>query len=585
MEVIDKIVKSDLKMEISSINLITTKKSHKEKLLSKIIEKLSKEKSVIILNEESLNKLKIEKLMFNIFIIKSLEGFKNLSKKITNKKFNYGGYYVIIFENGTKEDSHEIFTLLWEFYIHNINLLRRENNTIIVETFIPFQPSKCNQTEPVEIAKYKNGKFITKPENFFPQKFKNFHRCPIKIPSFESSTPAILKRVLPDGTIEHYGRDVTNYRTLAEKLNLTLSIKFLNQYGSWGSILSNGTVTGAIGLVSRKEADFTLGNLLLKYERTQIMDYSNSYFLNSIVWIIPKGEPLSSFRKLIRPFDFWVWVFLIVTIFIGGITVLLILYQSISIKEFVFGEGVNTPFMNILLALFGVAQHKLPKRNFARFLLMSFMLFCLVIRSLYQGSVFQFLQASDREPEVASVEEMVKKGFTFYMHSSYDEYTRENILMKNHRKIIQPSEMNVIMNKTLEEGFKGTLLVSILDALYKNKLRAAKHEELLAVCKEFYMMTHISVYFPKNSYLVEPIDELLINFQSAGLLDFWSSNEISYKFLIYNDESNELKPMSIQHFSSTFQIWMISCCVAFVVFFLELFWKFFKTFKKIKNQI
>jgi hypothetical protein len=88
------------------------------------------------------------------------------------------------------------------------------------------------------------------------------------------------------------------------------------------------------------------------------------------------------------------------------------------------------------------------------------------------------------------------------------------------------------------------------------------------------MITPIVVFFPKHSYLVESFDELLIQFQSAGLIDYWTSNEVNFAFLSLESKSNEPKAMTLQHFSSTFQIWMMFCLLAVVVFFLELLWSF-----------
>ncbi|KAG5684347.1 hypothetical protein PVAND_013582 [Polypedilum vanderplanki] len=556
VKIIDKIFKSDLSMELPSINLITTEKSYKEKLSSKIIEKLSKKKSMMILNEESLNKLKIEKLMFNIFIIKSLEGFKNLSKKITNKKFNYGGYYVIIFENGTKEDSHEIFTLLWEFYIHNINLLRKENNTIIVETFIPFQPSKCNQTEPVEIAKYKNGKFITKPENFFPLKFKNFHRCPIKVTTFGSLAPSVLRNNFPNGSYELYGRDVKVFRALEKEFNFYANVTYLTKYGSWGIIFENGTVTGAMGHATRREADFALGNLFLKLERVLIMGYSFGYYLETLVFAIPKGEPYSSFHKLLRPFDNIVWIITLVLIIVTFFIIIFLNFQSNKIKNFIFGEGIKHPTLNVVQALFGLSQHKLPTGDFARFLLMTFLIFCLIIRSLYQGSLYQFLQLSDNQPKVSSIEEMAEKNYTFYLIASFDDMTKDHQIMKYNRKVIAPSEFYTIMNNTLRPNFQGSNIIPFSELLYKNKMRALSNEDLYTMCKQIFTMIPISIYYPKDSYLVTTFDDLLIWFQSSGLISYWASQEMDYKYLSYNSDLDGPKVMSIEHLSGTFQIWI-----------------------------
>jgi hypothetical protein len=203
---------------------------------------------------------------------------------------------------------------------------------------------------------------------------------------------------------------------------------------------------------------------------------------------------------------------------------------------------------------------------------MTFLMFSLVIRSLYQGSLYQFLQLSNTQPEVESIEEMAERDYTFYMIASYDDMTKDNLAMKGRRKIIAPSQLYVIMNSTLSEHFRGSNIIAISEVLYKNMLRARNGEELYRICKQSFTMIPISIYYPKDSYLVAPFDEKLIWFQCSGLMAYWASQEMDYKYLRLNSDVSEPKAMSLEHFSGTFQIWLLLCALAFVVFLFEVFW-------------
>lgn len=59
---------------------------------------------------------------------------------------------------------------------------------------------------------------------------------------------------------------------------------------------------------------------------------------------------------------------------------------------------------------------QLPGRNFSRFLLVSFMLFSLVMRTAYQGKQFQFMQNEMRRPDVKTIDEMIESNFTLYVY-------------------------------------------------------------------------------------------------------------------------------------------------------------------------
>jgi hypothetical protein len=86
-------------------------------------------------------------------------------------------------------------------YIFNINILtQQDDSTVEAFTFFPFSNRKCNSTEPSKIAKFMNGTFVTRPKFFFPEKFQNFYSCPIKVTTFESLAPSVLKEDFSNAT-------------------------------------------------------------------------------------------------------------------------------------------------------------------------------------------------------------------------------------------------------------------------------------------------------------------------------------------------------------------------------------------------
>lgn len=62
--------------------------------------------------------------------------------------------------------------------------------------------------------------------------------------------------------------------------------------------------------------------------------------------------------------------------------------------------------------MFGSGLRVLPGRNFARFLLLSFVLFCLVIRTAYQGKQFEFIQKDMQKGNIKTIEQMIESNFT-----------------------------------------------------------------------------------------------------------------------------------------------------------------------------
>lgn len=165
-------------------------------------------------------------------------------------------------------------------------------------------------------------------------------------------------------------------------------------------------------------ADFTLGMYTITYLRSIFMTSTENYYSVPFVIIIPPGDTFSPFEKLFRPFQLGVWIALLTTFIVAVTIVTITKLQKTSIREFVFGADNHSPYLNILSIFLGVSLPRLPRKNFARSLLMMFIIFSIVKRTIYQGILFQFIQADDRNKEVQSIDELIYKDFKVFMMPS-----------------------------------------------------------------------------------------------------------------------------------------------------------------------
>lgn len=109
------------------------------------------------------------------------------------------------------------------------------------------------------------------------------------------------------------------------------------------------------------------------------------YDQTSYVFVTTPAENYSSYEKLLLPFDELTWTFLITIFAIAFLLIFLINQSSTWVRETVYGKRVEHAAFNVIGAFFGIGQVKLPSGNFPRILLMFFVMFCLVMRTAYQG--------------------------------------------------------------------------------------------------------------------------------------------------------------------------------------------------------
>lgn len=355
---------------------------------------------------------------FNIILIENIEAFRSFNEKINSKVFNYQGFYLLVLTDGKLDEIEEIFTTLWKKKLYNINLLVKENENVRLMTFLPFGGSVCGDTRPRTINVFRNGNFERKNFSFFPEKFSNMKNCRLKVAALEDRVAVIRKR--RNRAFKYSGYEMNLLSELSKSLNFGMKINFLASGHPWGSTNSNGSFSsGALSEAYRGHTDISIGNFGLTLTRTNLIDNSVPYYSFPIVFVISPGRKLTELEKLLMPFSLMVWILLAATIFLALVLIALLNFSKRNTRNFIYGFGVQHPVTNLLIAILGGSQTKLPQRNFSRFLLMMFLIFCLVMRNAYQGALFKFLQSDNRHKNVQTINDMIDQKFDIFMYKDF----------------------------------------------------------------------------------------------------------------------------------------------------------------------
>lgn len=385
---------------ITTINIIELPDSKFEKCVEGIVSSITASVDDFTFTLENSENLS-EKLrrMQNLIVIESIVGFRQLQLNTNHNSFNNKAYYIVALINGTLEDVSEIFKAFWKLHISNVNLIQKNTDeSIELITFYPKSTSSCDDISPVTINSFRRDIAKWSKTFTFPGKFSNFNRCPIKVTYFE-----------------FYGFEREIFEKLANRMNFTLVAK---NYSDIGNVFSNGTATGSLGKLKNGEIDILVRYLMLDATRTKFFGILESVFEDSIAIVVPPTTELSPFVKLFYPFTMLTWFSLF--FFLIG-TCCLILVAKFSSKpsyNFVVGSNISQPFMSLVVVVTGSSQHALPKGAFARTILACFLLFFLVVRTMYVGKLLYMMKANVRSEEITTIDGFYENGFQFYMHNA-----------------------------------------------------------------------------------------------------------------------------------------------------------------------
>lgn len=397
--------------------------------LDDLLENLFKE--LVVVRQESPTNLssRSDIRKCSVVLINTFEEFQEIYRRITMKRFRSNGLFVIVLMTGGMLEIDDMFEAFWSIQIYNVVVVHETQNgeVINVKTFMPFKAGSCSDTSSVLVNSFQNGRFSIDIGNLFPRKTHNLYNCPVRISISHSAKPAVIINWNYDDTFDLSGRDISFMTALSLSLNFTANYTFI---GAEGYLYENGSAEGPLKAVMDGVADLAVSDCWLKANRLKFLDSTTSYISQQVIFLTSPVKELSPYEKLVYPFTLLVWMLILTCFFIGFLVILIIKHQPQSVRAFVFGKRVKHPSLNLIAGFIGGTQRILPGRNFARFLLMSFLMYSLVIRTIYQGSFFQLMHSSRRHREAQTIDELIERNQILIFDNMADMFQDSEIIME-----------------------------------------------------------------------------------------------------------------------------------------------------------
>jgi Ligand-gated ion channel len=343
----------------------------------------------------------------------------------------------------------------------------------------------------------------------------------------------------------------------------------LTEKEKWGDLYLNGTSNGATNMIINKKADFTIGKFAMTSLRNNYMAATFSYYSSPLIIVVPFGKPLTSLERLMKPFRRFLWI-LVLVVTVSAITFITFIKWKCNkaIQDFVLGTNNTSPYMNILAVFLGGSLAKLPGRNFARFLLAIFLLYCLVLRNSYTGALFTFIKSDNiHKPTLSSIDEMVDQNFTFYMIPASAQLTKEIPKVYNRRSIISAGQVPEFRMKMTDHSFKGGFLSSLEQIVYFNMINHKNF--ILKICPEQLYTFQYSLYFQKHSPFIHYFDLELLDYQANGLITNIVNKYVQFRFMKQENGQKAPKGLEIHQVMGILKVLIFGLTLAALVAGLE----------------
>ncbi|XP_058811320.1 ionotropic receptor 21a-like [Topomyia yanbarensis] len=462
---------------------------------------------------------------YNLLVVDGYSSFRKIYETMDYKTYDSSGFYLIVITGEIYEDLNELlrwmFEDLWILDIFNVNVLVvASDGSILVYTFFPYREFHCETVKPLLWLNF-TGTIDMDDIDLYPNRLRSFHGCPLKGGTFEAKPYTIIPKRGNASELVVSGFEGDLIDLLKQRLNFTVHYQIAPNGSQWGFAREKGNSTGLMKLIQEELVDFGVGCLAFTYDRHVYLKPGIAHYTSLVLFAVSAGRPFTAFEKLFCPFSPTVWYLTVVYLAIGTVVIFGLQFTSLRVRNFVYGSEQTAAYLNLLQIFFGGGIGRTPGRNFARTLLLLWVIFCFVIRTLYQGSLYLYLQRSMSHAPLETMDDIHRSGIPYYMLEIGERYfnTMPHILERT--TLVPPGKDS--LGKTIERLGRGTIdgavLIPLDQAAYHNKIYPKR--EFVNVAKERVAVYPVGFYYPKKSGLTAVFDEQIRNIQSTGLIDFW----------------------------------------------------------------
>lgn len=452
-------------------------------------------------------------------------------------------------------------------------LLHTDDGSLKLMKYTPFNSIACRRIRFTEINRFNKKTLKWNKSISMTNEIRDFYGCELVVVVPNYYAPYTYLEVEKDGSFTSSGSIVDFFKTLGTFYNFSLTFNLKDSFT--GELLFPHLVADFYGIVNNfkvNSSGYILTRTFIAYE------YG---------FVIPHGDLFTPLEKLALPFDLDTWICCLMFFAFGMIAILIVNYTSANLQKFLFGQNVSTPTLNLFRAFFGISLHIVPRRNFARYILMTFILYCLIIRTAYQGKMFEFIKLNVRKPEVKSIEEMVEQNFTFYSFKNLVEWYRnfdifqglvfrlhwhfegfQSLILIHRARLVALESKEFFSDKIYEEtsrsGSKQTILICLQDL--SPLINSIQTERAFKIIEASSFTTQCGLETSKNNFLNRQVNKKIVQVVESGLMDYWTAKYVP-RPKYFPQPGPQI--LTMDHLSIGFEIWLCCLLLCFVTFLIE----------------
>ncbi|XP_017051955.1 uncharacterized protein LOC108095387 [Drosophila ficusphila] len=513
---------------------------------------------------------------FAIWFLDSLRSYFRLEMYLTQlgSPYKRNGFFLVVY-TGVEEEPMEAVTIMFRrllhMYVVNVTLLLPRMGIVQLFTYFPYGPHRCLSALPVYYTSFQDipsqGFGLGKP--LFPSKLGNLHGCELVAITFEHRPYVIIEDdpTVPGGRTLH-GIEGMIFRALAERMNFTMRMVERKDKDR-GEVLPDGNYTGILKMMVDGEANVTFVCYMYNKARSDLMLPSVSYTSFPIVLVVPGGGSMTPLERLTRPFRHIIWSCILASLVLGMLLVALLrICAAPLLRILVLGGHNSYPCLGLWNTLLGNQAMHNPRRNFARYLLLLWLLQTLTLRAAYTGQLYLLLQDVEVRSPLKTLAEVMDKGYVFHMLPALQVVFKDS-LPSDHMRVV--NTLDASLYRLREEDDPGIAVPLLQPTVYYFDYRSGRNSRHLTTLSVPLLTAPLTLYMRPHSYFKHRIDRLLMAMMSSGIVYRYRRMYLDrIERLAKSKRNMEPQPLTIWRLGGIFFLVSALHFVAILVFILEL---------------
>ncbi|XP_076327752.1 glutamate receptor ionotropic, kainate glr-3-like [Tachypleus tridentatus] len=374
---------------------------------------------------------------------------------------------------------------------------------------------------------------------------------------------------------------------LISSLNLSYSYKTPQDGKKGGGKLRNGSYTGMIGMLHRKEADIAVGPFTANFDRFQAAEFTNPIYVDYLSILTGAPHVKNELFSYMMTFEWKVWVAIFTTIILLAVT-------SAIMEDVIVGKRQSFrrmyvqflhSFWRFYRCLWHQSLQQLPEVTSKRLLLITWLLSVVVIMASFGGHIRSSLLVQLKGDHIEELKDVLR--FPKIQPLLETGSSAETLLQLGAHPTYKNVWTRIAANPSSRMSFNELLSEDTLDKVEKNThMIITEVSSLMGALAERYQKKkqcsfHLSnTFYQKNMVIAmrrdlkqefkREIKDRIGRFYPFGVIGHKITNRTQgYRNCLWIAESVIVSSMTAEDFQGVFYLWIGGIGLASVAFIVE----------------